>query len=73
MNRFLSGEIQITNELPLEHFKRLKKEHPESVQVQGQLCTYYYGFNNKSHHLTMFAYVKPFLTRLTVMWFLMRF
>ncbi|KDO12944.1 peptide ABC transporter substrate-binding protein [Vibrio metoecus] len=45
MNRFLSGEIQITNELPLEHFKRLKKEHPESVQVQGQLCTYYYGFN----------------------------
>lgn len=47
MNRFLSGEIQITNELPLEHFKRLKKEHPESVQVQGQLCTYYYGFNNK--------------------------
>lgn len=25
MNRFLSGEIQITNELPLEHFKRLKK------------------------------------------------
>lgn len=47
MNRFLSGEIQITNELPLEHFKRLKKEHPEAVQVQGQLCTYYYGFNNK--------------------------
>ncbi|HGF7192287.1 oligopeptide ABC transporter substrate-binding protein OppA [Vibrio cholerae] len=45
MNRFLSGEIQITNELPLEHFKRLKKEHPGSVQVQGQLCTYYYGFN----------------------------
>lgn len=47
MHRFLSGEIQITNELPLEHFKRLKKEHPESVQVQGSLCTYYYGFNNK--------------------------
>ncbi|USP06124.1 ABC transporter substrate-binding protein [Vibrio sp. LQ2] len=47
MNRFLSGEIQITNELPLEHFKRLQKEHPESVQVQGNLCTYYYGFNNQ--------------------------
>ncbi|SDG75046.1 oligopeptide transport system substrate-binding protein [Vibrio xiamenensis] len=47
MNRFLSGEIQITNELPLEHFKRLEKEHPESVQVKGNLCTYYYGFNNK--------------------------
>lgn len=76
MNRFLSGEIQITNELPLEHFQRLKKEHPESVQVQGQLCTYYYittASITKNHHLTMFAYVKPFLTRLTVMWFLMRF
>ncbi|EHU4914285.1 oligopeptide ABC transporter substrate-binding protein OppA [Vibrio vulnificus] len=46
MNRFLSGEIHITNELPLEHFKRLKKEHSESVQVKGDLCTYYYGFNN---------------------------
>ncbi|OBT13086.1 oligopeptide ABC transporter substrate-binding protein OppA [Vibrio sp. UCD-FRSSP16_10] len=47
MNRFLSGEIQITNELPIEHFKRLQKEHPESVSVVGNLCSYYYGFNNK--------------------------
>ncbi|WP_428774589.1 ABC transporter substrate-binding protein [Vibrio sp.] len=47
MNRFLSGEIQITNELPIEHFKRLQKEQPESVQVQGNLCSYYYGFNNR--------------------------
>ncbi|PMF86592.1 oligopeptide ABC transporter substrate-binding protein OppA, partial [Vibrio breoganii] len=46
MNRFLSGEIQITNELPIEHFNRLKKEHPESVDVKGNLCSYYYGFNN---------------------------
>lgn len=47
MNRFLSGEIQMTYELPLEHFKRLKKEYPESVNVKGNLCTYYYGFNNQ--------------------------
>ncbi|WP_117234441.1 ABC transporter substrate-binding protein [Vibrio maerlii] len=47
MNRFLSGEIHFTNELPVEHFKRLKKEHPESVSVGGNLCSYYYGFNNK--------------------------
>ncbi|MBY6198740.1 ABC transporter substrate-binding protein [Vibrio hangzhouensis] len=46
MNRFLSGEIQITNELPIEHFKRLKKEHSDSVDVKGNLCSYYYGFNN---------------------------
>ena len=47
MNRFLSGEIDFTNELPLEHFKRLSKEQPESVSVVGNLCTYYYLFNTK--------------------------
>lgn len=46
MNRFLSGEINFTNELPNEHFKRLQKENPESVSIQGNLCSYYYGFNN---------------------------
>ncbi|MDN3680474.1 ABC transporter substrate-binding protein [Vibrio tapetis subsp. quintayensis] len=47
MNRFLSGEIDFTNELPTEHFKRLKKENPESLSIQGNLCTYYYIFNTK--------------------------
>ncbi|HBV77507.1 MULTISPECIES: ABC transporter substrate-binding protein [Vibrio] len=46
MNRFLSGEIDVTYELPNEHFKNLKKEHPEDVMVVGNLCSYYYGFNN---------------------------
>lgn len=31
MNRFLSGEIDFTNELPTEHFKRLQKEYAEDV------------------------------------------
>ena len=47
MNRFLSDEINFTNELPNEHFKRLQKDHAESVSIQGNLCSYYYGFNNK--------------------------
>ncbi|KPL94206.1 ABC transporter substrate-binding protein [Vibrio sp. L5-1] len=47
MNRFLSGEIDFTNELPTEHFKRLKKEYAEDVSVAGNLCTYYYIFNTK--------------------------
>ncbi len=47
MNRFLSGEIDFTSTLPTEHFKRLKKEYPESVSVEGSLCTYYYSFNTK--------------------------
>lgn len=45
MNRFLSGELDFTNELPNEHFRRLQKEYPESVAIKGNLCTYYYNFN----------------------------
>jgi oligopeptide transport system substrate-binding protein len=45
MNRFLAGEMDFTYELPTEHFKRLKKEHPEDVSVTGYLCNYYYDFN----------------------------
>jgi oligopeptide transport system substrate-binding protein len=47
MNRFLSGEIDFTSTLPTEHFKRLQKEYPEQVSVEGSLCTYYYQFNSK--------------------------
>ena len=45
MNRFLSGELDFTNELPNEHFRRLQKEYPESVAIKGNLCSYYYNFN----------------------------
>jgi len=47
MNRFLSGEIDITYELPNEHFRRLQKEHKEDVSITGNLCTYYYAFNTE--------------------------
>lgn len=47
MNRFLSGEIDMTYEVPNEHFKRLKEEHPETIKNPGYLCTYYYGFNTR--------------------------
>jgi oligopeptide transport system substrate-binding protein len=47
MNRFLAGEVDMTYEVPVEQFKRLQKEHPESVTVTGNLCSYYYGFNNE--------------------------
>ncbi len=45
MNRFLAGELQMTNEVPIEHFRRLRKEHPEDLKITGNLCSYYYGFN----------------------------
>lgn len=47
MNRFLAGELDMTDELPNEQFKRLQKEHSEDVKVVGWLCSYYYGFNNE--------------------------
>ncbi|PKF49682.1 ABC transporter substrate-binding protein [Enterovibrio nigricans] len=47
MNRFLSGEIDITYEVPNEQFRRLKKQYPENVVVSPNLCTYYYGFNTQ--------------------------
>ncbi|AJR08085.1 oligopeptide ABC transporter substrate-binding protein OppA [Photobacterium gaetbulicola] len=47
MNRFLAGEIDITNELPNEHFRRLQNQHADSVSISGNLCSYYYGFNNE--------------------------
>ena len=45
MNRFLSGEIDITYELPNEHFRRLQKTNADDLSVTGNLCTYYYAFN----------------------------
>lgn len=47
MNRFLAGEVDITYEMPNEHFKRLKKEYPDQVQVTPYLCSYYYNFNTE--------------------------
>ncbi|KJF95484.1 peptide ABC transporter substrate-binding protein [Photobacterium angustum] len=47
MNRFLAGELDITNEMPNEHFKRLEKEYPQDVKVTPYLCSYYYEFNTK--------------------------
>ncbi|KJG18305.1 ABC transporter substrate-binding protein [Photobacterium angustum] len=47
MNRFLAGELDITYEMPNEHFKRLEKEYPQDVKVTPYLCSYYYEFNTK--------------------------
>ncbi|WP_111979613.1 ABC transporter substrate-binding protein [Algibacillus agarilyticus] len=43
MNRFFAGEIDISYEVPNEHFKRLAKEHSDSVVITPMLCSYYYG------------------------------
>ncbi|WP_305814101.1 ABC transporter substrate-binding protein [Photobacterium leiognathi] len=45
MSRFLAGELDMTYEMPNEHFKRLQKEYPQDVKVTPYLCSYYYEFN----------------------------
>lgn len=45
MNRFLSGELDFTDDVPLEQYRRLKKQHPKELRTVGNLATYYYGFN----------------------------
>ncbi len=47
MNRFLADEVHLTYEIPIEHFKRLKKENPDEVRVTGYVGTYYYQFMTK--------------------------
>lgn len=52
MNRFLSGEIQMTQALPTEYYSKLKKDNPKAVTTKGSLCTNYYGLNTAKGSLT---------------------
>ncbi len=47
MNRFLSGELDMTYDIPLEHFKRLQAERPDAIRVSDYVGTYYYIFNTQ--------------------------
>jgi len=52
MNRFFSGEIDMTYEVPTDHMRNLKKEHSDVLKFTPQLCTYYYAFNTKKKPFT---------------------
>ncbi|WP_461535862.1 peptide ABC transporter substrate-binding protein [Spongorhabdus nitratireducens] len=45
LSRYKAGELDMTNEIPLEHYKSLKKQIPEQIKTTPQLGTYYYAFN----------------------------
>jgi oligopeptide transport system substrate-binding protein len=47
MKRFLAGEMDMTYDLPVDQFKKLKKEHPEDISIVGNLSSYYYAFNTQ--------------------------
>lgn len=47
LKRFQAGELDLSWELPNDHFKQLKRDIPDEVIVTPQLGTYYYQFNTK--------------------------
>lgn len=46
VNRYRSGEIDMTS-VPVDLFRKLKKELPAELHVNPSLCTYYYEINHK--------------------------
>ena len=47
VNRFKTGEVDITSDVPPQLAPMLKKEMPDAYTVTPLLCTYYYAFNTK--------------------------
>ncbi len=45
LNRYKANELDMTNEIPLDHFKNLQKQIPAEVRITPQIGTYYYSFN----------------------------
>ena len=45
LNRYKAGEVDMTNEIPLEHYRSLKKSIPAEIRTTPKLGTYYYEFN----------------------------
>ncbi|MEQ4922164.1 ABC transporter substrate-binding protein [Proteus hauseri] len=48
INRYRSGEVQITNSaIPPALYKKMKQEQPQNLRVTPYLCTFFYELNNK--------------------------
>ncbi|MGF1748060.1 MULTISPECIES: ABC transporter substrate-binding protein [Vibrio] len=45
MNRYMTGEVDITSDVPAQMAEKLKNEQQEAYKVVPLLCTYYYAFN----------------------------
>ncbi|OBT13438.1 oligopeptide ABC transporter substrate-binding protein OppA [Vibrio sp. UCD-FRSSP16_10] len=46
-NRYRSGEVDITSDVPAQMAQKLQKELPDAYQISPLLCTYYYAFNTQ--------------------------
>lgn len=47
LSRYKAGELDVTLQIPLEHFKSLKKTIPDEIKISPYLGTYYYEFNTQ--------------------------
>ena len=45
LNRYRSGELHITDNVPPQQFEQVREEYGEQLRVAPYLGTYYYGFN----------------------------
>lgn len=48
MNRYITGEVDITSDVPSQMAKKLRTERPDEYRVTPLLCTYYYAFNTQN-------------------------
>ncbi|WJW83316.1 peptide ABC transporter substrate-binding protein [Moellerella wisconsensis] len=46
-NRYLAGDLDITESFPKQRYHKLMQEIPEQVFIPNQLGTYYYAFNTQ--------------------------
>ncbi len=47
INRYMTGEVDITSDVPTQMAAKLRKDYPDAYRVTPLLCTYYYAFNTK--------------------------
>ncbi len=47
LKRYMADEIDMTFQIPVDHFKRLREERPNEVKVSPLLTFFYYGINSK--------------------------
>ncbi|GAD88810.1 putative ABC transporter substrate-binding protein [Vibrio halioticoli NBRC 102217] len=50
-NRYRSGEVDITSDVPAQMAQKLKTDLPDAYQISPMLCTYYYAFNTQREEL----------------------
>ena len=44
-NRFRSGELHITDSVPIDIFEQVQEDFPDELKVATSFSTYYYGYN----------------------------